>query len=282
MKTISIAFVLVAATLATRLFAQEYKIPVENSKDGKLTLNDFMGDFTVTGYDGKEIIISPASSDDEVKVPDRAKGLKPIYGRGVDNTGLGLRMEKNGNQVTLDCLLPITKRREYSVKVPNNFSVKIVSDCGRSGDITVQDVKNEVEVKNCQNIVIRNVAGSLVLSTISGDIEADNCVASNDQTISINTVSGDVKVKFSEFKTTSPVSLTTVSGEVDVTLPAKASVNLKMRTISGELYSDFEFPDTGKKMKQVGGNHVSLNLNGGGTELSLGTVSGNVYLRKEK
>jgi lia operon protein LiaG len=208
--------------------------------------------------------------------------LKPIYGKGTDNTGIGIKMEKNGNQITLTCLMSITKRREYKVKVPNNFSLKIKSECGRANDIIVQDMKNEVEVKTCQSIKIKNVTGSLVLATISGNIDVDKCGADKDQTISLATVSGDINAKFTEFNIKNPVSIASVSGEVDVTLSPKAAATVKMGSISGTVYSDFEFSDTGKKMKQVGGNQVDYSINGGGTELNLGTVSGNVYLRKGK
>src|ERR1044071_7158153 len=56
---------------ASSVHAQEYKIAVQNTKDGKLTLNDFPNDLPVEGYSGNEIIIS---SDLPGKTPDRAKG----------------------------------------------------------------------------------------------------------------------------------------------------------------------------------------------------------------
>jgi lia operon protein LiaG len=282
MKTIGCLFTLVAILVNTNMFAQEYKIPVENSKDGKLSLVDFMGDLPIEGYDGKEIIISTQDNDDDNAVPERAKGLKPIYGKGTDNTGIGVKVDKNGNQVSITCLMPITKRREYKVKVPFNFALKINSTCGRVDDVIVQDMKNEVEVTTCQDIKIKNVSGSLILSTISGDIDIDRYSADNDQTISVATVSGDIKIMFKEFNTKNPVSIRTVSGDLDVTLTPKAAVTVKMSSVSGTFYSDFEFTDSGKNMKQAGGNHANYPINGGGTEFDLGSVSGDVYLRKGK
>ena len=241
-----------------------------------------MCDFTIAGYDGKEIIVTTTGGKEDSDEPERAKGLKPIYGRGTDNTGIGLKMEKNGNQVSLTCLMPITKRREYDVKVPNNFSLKVKSDCGRVNNIVVKDMKNEVEIKTCQSITIKNVSGSLVLATINGSIDVDKCGLTKDQTISLATVNGSVNINFTEFNTTNSISLTTVNGGVDVTLPPKAAANIKMSTVSGTLFTDFDYTDTGKKMKQVGGSHVNFSINGGGTDIYLGTVNGNVYLRKGK
>ena len=282
MKNISYIFTVVAIIVTTSMFGQDYKIPVENTKDGKLTLDDFMGDFTIKGYDGKEIIISTEGDDEDNSVPERARGLKPIYGKGTDNTGIGVKMEKSGNQITLICLMPITRQKEYSVKVPNNFSLKVKSECGRVNDITVQDMKNEVEIQTCQDIKIKNVSGSLVLSTISGNIDVDKCGSDKDQTVSLASISGDITVKFNDFNLKNPISLSTISGELDVTLPQKAAANIMIKSVSGSYHSDFEITLSGNKMRQVGGSHMNFTINGGGTELNLSTVSGSVYLRKAK
>lgn len=133
----------------------EHRIAVQNTKEGKLTLNDFSGDLPIEAYSGNEIIIT---SDRGNRNPDRAKGLKPVYADGTDNTGIGVAMEKNGNQVTLQCLLPITQSANYRIKVPDNFSVKVDNECGHSGNVTVSDVKGEVEVKNCGSIKLKNVS----------------------------------------------------------------------------------------------------------------------------
>src|SRR5450432_1090631 len=82
------------------VYAQDYKIPVQNAKEGKLTLNDFSGNLPIEGYNGTEIIIT---SDRPSSTPSRAKGLQPLYAGGTDNTGMAVSVEKNGNQVTLQC-----------------------------------------------------------------------------------------------------------------------------------------------------------------------------------
>jgi len=241
-------------------FAQDYKVGVQNTKEGRLTLIDFSGELTVEGYSGNEIIIT---SDRKPDNPQRAKGLKPVYSAGTDNTGIGLYVEKNGNQLTIRCLLPITQRANYKVRVPDNFRIQVESECGKGGSVTVENIKNEVEVKNCQDIDIKNVTGSLVLSTISGDVE-----------ISLTDLTKDKALSFA-----------TISGEIDITIPAKAGVNLDMRTVTGAIYSDFEFPadDKEKNMKKIAGSgNVKAQLNGGGVDLKINNVSGNIYLRKGK
>jgi lia operon protein LiaG len=249
-----IAFVICSSV---SVHAQDYKIPVQNTKEGKLTLNDFPSDLPIEGYSGTDIIIT---SDQPEKPPARAKGLQPVYASGSDNTGLAVSVEKNGSHVTLQCLLPITKSANYKIKVPDNMNIEVDNECGHAGDVTVSNMKGEVEVKNCQGIKVKNVSGPLVLSTISGDIEIVFASLSKDRSISI----------------------ASVSGEIDVTVPALAGMDIELETISGNIYSDFDFPSDDKKMKRIGGNTVKSQLNGGGADLKLNNVSGNIYLRKGK
>lgn len=248
--------ILAICLTANGLLAQEYKVQVENSKSGKLILNDFTGDFPVEGYNGNEIIIT--GSSDRSRTPERAKGLKPVYAAGTDNTGIGLEVEKNGNTITITNLIPFIQRSNFRLKVPNNLAIKIESGCERSGDISIQNFTNEVEVNNCQSIELKNVSGPLVLSTISGDIN----------------------IVFSDVNKDKPTSIASVSGTIDITLPSKMAVDLEMGTISGAVYSDFDFSNDKDKMKRIGGNTIKTKLNGGGADLKINSVSGDVYLRK--
>jgi len=326
----------------SKLLAQEYKIPVENAKTGSLNLEDFKGDLTIEGYNGNEIIIN-STSESVNQVPEKAKGLKPVYANGVDNTGLGIGVEKEANQITLTCLLSFNKKGQYKLKVPENMSVKIgnvrsagsgkrfewessdfvdfktsrkemdsmkrelgdvqpwtktikgktIKSTGKTlklsrdtvdGDvfsygfgpgefnfgkknsnymlqnIYVRNMKNEIEISNLHSINLANVTGPVVLSTVSGNID----------------------VVFSELNKDKPISISSVSGEIDITLPPKSPVDLKMKTVSGTIYSDFDFPANNASMKQIGGSSMKYQLNGGGVDFSIITVSGNIYLRKGK
>lgn len=249
-------FLLVGSHIA---FSQEYKVTVQNSRDEKLVLNDFPSDIQVEGYSGKDIILTSMDGRSG-ETPARAKGLKPIYAGGVDNTGIGLSAEKKGNVVTVQCLLPITKSGEYKIKVPDNIALRIKKGCERGGKVTVQNMKNEIEINVCHSIVLNNVAGPLVLSTISGDID----------------------VAFTDVSKDKPISIATVSGRIDITLPSKTPMDLDMGTVSGNIYSDFDFDASDKQMRRIGGSTINTQLNGGGVDIKLTTVSGNIYLRKGK
>ena len=219
-------------------------------------MKDFPGDIPIEGYSGSEIIIT---GDANHETPERAKGLKPIYPGGVDNTGQGIKLEKNGDQVTLTYLLPITNEgREYKIKVPENVYLKLTSGCERQTDAHVQNMKGEVEINICGNISLKHVSGPLVLSTISGNID----------------------VVFSEVSKDKPISIASISGEIDVTLPANTPATVEMSNISGSMYSDFDFHSDDKDMKRIGGNSINGQINGGGVDLKIHDISGNIYLRK--
>ncbi len=259
MKTLKICLsTLILVFLTGPAWAQEYKIPVQNTKETKLILKNFSGDLPVEGYSGNEIVITSSSLD--LEPPERAKGLKPVYPGGTDNTGIGLEVEQNDGQILVSCLLPFTRKGEYRLKVPDNLALDMQSGCENSTEITITDMKNEIEIQNCHNITMENVTGPLILSTISGDID----IICND--ITANT----------------PFSINSVSGDIDISIPENAAINLEMRTVTGGFYSDFDFPEPEKDMKRVGGNQFSYKLNGGGSKFSLVTVSSYIYLRKHK
>ncbi len=236
--------------------AQEFRVQAANTKDARLSLEGFTENLPIEGYTGTEIIVTANSGD---FAPDeRSKGLKPIYAAGVDNTGIGVAIEKNGNHISLRCLLPFTKSGDYKLKIPENMALEITRDCARDGETTISNIRNEIEFKGCHDISLKNVTGPLVISTISGS----------------------VNVTFTDISKDKSISIASVSGEVDVTLPTKAGFNLEMGTVSGNMYSDFDFPATNNDMRRVGGGNIKAQLNGGGVDVKLQSISGNIYLRK--
>lgn len=236
--------------------AQEYKITTQNTKDGRLILKDFNGSLPIEGYSGNDIIITSTSGN--LTAPEKAKGLKPIFPAGTDNTGIGLDVQKIDNLITITCLIPFTRDGEYKMKVPENLVLELSSGCERSNDISIKNMKNEIDIKSCHDIKLKDVTGPLVLSTISGDID----------------------ITYSSINSAKSSSVNSISGEIDITLPVKTATDLELRTVSGAIYSDFDFSESQKNLKKVGGNETNYSLNGGGFKFNIGTVSGNIYLRK--
>ncbi len=255
-KKIIIALLIILPALS--LNAQAYKVTAPTGSDAMLVLKDFCGDMPIEGYAGTEIEIT--TNAEKIAPPERAKGLKPIFPAGTDNSGIGVSVDKKGNVTTITCLIPFTRRSEYSFRIPENLSVSIESGCENNNDISINGLKNEINIRNCQEITLTNVSGPLVLSTIAGDI-----------TITSN-----------ELSLGKPFSINSVSGDIDLTLPLKVALDVDLNTVSGGVYTDFDIAETKDNMKRVGGNQIGFTLNGGGTKLAISAVSGNIYLRKGK
>lgn len=249
-------FTVLICLISVQLSAQDYKIPAPAGQGGKVILKNFSHDLPVQGYNGTEIIFT--SPEGAVEAPERAKGLKPIYPAGTDNTGHGVSVEKDGTTVTITCLLPFTSSEEFSFRIPENLSLEIESGCENSTDISITGMKNEIVIKSCHGIDLKNITGPVVISSISGDVNVSFMAGFSDKPSSINAVSGDV----------------------DITLPSKAPVSMDLSTMNGGFYSDFEIPGSQKNMKRIGGSNLNFDLNGGGFKFSVVTITGNVYLRK--
>ncbi|MCU0393512.1 MAG: DUF4097 domain-containing protein [Thermoflexibacter sp.] len=242
----------------------EYKVKFGgSSKDRRLEIYIDKSDLTIEGYNGDELVITTNDND---APPERAKGLKSLYANGTDNTGLGLEVIAEGSTIKVT---KVNKRDgEYKIKVPKSVSILVEEMSWHGGDdIKLSDIEGEVEVQaKTSDVVIRNLSGSVVAHNTSGDID----------------------VIFSKVNPEKPTSITNISGEVDVTLPADTKANIKTKSISGEVYTDLEIVTEKKndpKAKGLDtwrtGYEAKGTLNGGGVEMRLESISGNVYIRKK-
>ncbi len=257
-KTIHILLALIVLPLVAA--AQQYKYQLANSGDQTVMIAmDRESDFTIQGYDGNQVLIDAL---DYRPPPEKAKGLKALYTSAEDNTGIGLSVTKENG------ILRIVRasRREgrYTIKIPDKANIK-VDEVNFGGDeITISNMKGEIEVKSkTSNVKLSNVSGPVTASSISGDIT----------------------VAYADMNMQKPTSISDISGTVDITLPADVKANLRMKSITGEIYTDLNIDLKNKRddMKMIsGGSTIEGTVNGGGVEFNLNTVSSNIYLRKKK
>ncbi len=158
---------------------------------------------------------------------------------------------------------------EITVPTHTNLELSTVND----GNILVEGVDGEMEISD--------VNGAITLTGVGGSVVA-------------HTVNGKVTATLARVATQKPMAFTSLNGAVDVTLPAAARANLKLRTDNGSVFTDFDLKvqpqgtsaiveDT----RQSGGRYrVEVNkviygsINGGGPEVELRTFNGNVYVRR--
>ena len=330
MKKILIAMVGLAAvlTLTVPVLAQAQEaapdrvtVPLSDpSKPARIEAHVMRGSITVKGYQGKDVIVEAkvrekslskstglagnyrelaaiagrtprpvvvapgepdrptrpfavavpfATAPDEKSAEEKAKkaaGMKKISGLAAT----GLEVEEEDNVVHIS-----TQAWKYAtdlvIQVPTASSLEIGST--NDGEIVIENISGEIEVNNSFGpVALRNVSGTAVIHAVNGDIE-----------VSLNRI-GD-----------KPMSFSTMNGDVDVTLPAEAKASLKMKTQSGEVYSDFDIALSRAPQKvedseksERGKFRISFesaiygNINGGGPEITLNTYSGDIYIRKKK
>jgi hypothetical protein len=159
-------------------------------------------------------------------------------------------------------------------------------DPGEWNDLNVQD--NDVKV----DFTVRVPAGvRLAARNVSGDVEAEGMRG----WVEARSVSGDVRLSTTGYGEASTVSgeifaslgsaawsggleFSSVSGDVTVEIPAGAGTDVRIRTMSGEVETDFPLEVERRSMRRS----VRGTLGGGGRELAVTTLSGDVRLRRAR
>ena len=92
------------------------------------------------------------------------------------------------------------------------------------------------------------------------------------------TISGDYTFEYAGQE----MDLKTISGAIDISVPERLGLDFRVKTISGEVYSniEIEYPNGKEGLRQIVGQKFKGRINKGGIESNFETISGNIYLRK--
>jgi DUF4097 and DUF4098 domain-containing protein YvlB len=136
-----------------------------------------------------------------------------------------------------------------------------------AGPVTVTASAERLEINALSGAVrATNVNGPVDINSVSGPVYLSGRSLSG----SISGVSGNVVV---EGSLAGPLSIESHSGDVELKLPGSTSADVDVTSYSGGFRSDF---GTGRR----DGNERHLRLNGGGTDVTITTFSGNVKLTR--
>lgn len=270
-KTIFVALVLIllASFYAQSQDREQLTVPVSDpTKEIKLNANLITGSIKVIGYDGKDIIIDAIAPVSEKKqTRERTDGMKKISTN--DGFEIVAREQNNTINVSTD---RVNMKVNLSIKVPHKASLKLKTI--NDGDIYVENVSGNHEISNINGeIKMKNVAGSVVA----------------------NTINEDIIINFTSITPNTPMAFTTLNGNVDVTFPATVKANVKLKSDMGEVLTDFDIDvdKTAAKVKQTADKEKGLykiqkdewtygKINGGGPEIMMKTMHGDVLIRKIK
>src|SRR5262245_30914289 len=253
------------------------------SRPGNVQVHVMGGSITVKGGNRKDVLVSPAPPTDAAASPGRGNAARQAargrQGRGAatqtstqtpDDIPPGMKrltppagfsIEARKHEVSIST--GFARSRNFEIQVPARTNLNLSSF---GGPILVEGVEGEIEVtSNGGPVTLTNVAGAVVATSHGGPVTARLVRVSSDK----------------------PMSFTSFGGNVDVTLPALVRANVKLRSLQGEVYTDFDLQQKagGATTRKDGGfqfdgNTIVGTLNGGGPEIELRTFSGRVLLRK--
>lgn len=294
MKTIktAAAFLLLMA-VATGIKAQaeqkeQLVVPLsEPGKAFKLEVSLVNGSIKVVSYEGKDIVIDVQAGSE--RKPDK---------KGRDNSGVNVNVDVNtntGRSSTSNGMKRINAGNAFDVSAEEkNNRVTVHSDSWKAPvTLTIKVPQSEANLKlgtiNHGDISVNNVNGEMEISNTNGGIQLNNISGS----VVANTVNGPVVATFKNIDPKAAMAFSTLNGNVDVTFPASFKGNVKLKSDMGEMYTDFDI-ETDKNQSKVNRssqsglfrvnieNWVYGKINGGGPELMMKNMTGNIYIRKAK
>jgi hypothetical protein len=240
---------------------QRAVVPARNSTRPRLVKASLMqAGITVKTHAGKEVIVE-ASGSGRRAAEKNSEGL-----RRIDIPFGGFSVEEEDNVISIHA--QPNMGGTLTVTVPADTSLQLKS---LQGAITVDGVRGEIEV-NAHNgkIELTNVAGTVVASSLNGGIKAT----------------------LDRVDPAKPLSFSSQNGSIEVALPADTKANLKMRSLHGSIWTDFDMAVSGNKPQtSSGGNNAKFEvkfdstmyatINGGGVEANFSTLNGRIVIKKK-
>jgi hypothetical protein len=156
---------------------------------------------------------------------------------------------------------------------------------GGGGNMNVRD--NDVQV----DFTVRVPAGVRFHGrTVNGGVEADN-IAADVEAYTVNggirvstaglaramTVNGSIRATMGRADWQGELQFATVNGGIDLIFPPTLSAEVEAETLNGHIESDFPVTAQGRFSRR---RRLEGVINGGGRELRLKTVNGNVEIRR--
>jgi hypothetical protein len=249
-------------------------------KPFRLNLGWLEGNIEIISHEGNEIVVEAELNPEKKKSQPNANQNINTNRNNNLNTGIGSPKETTtviGKYVTItetDNTVKIGPVNIYNsvnlvVKVPRNIVTLNIS-IAQAGSVSVKNISGETEVNNPN--------GSITLTNISGSVVATS-------------VNGNITVSFASVTENSPMAFSTLVGKIDVSFPASFKANMKIQSDEGGLFSDFDilFDEAIPKMSKIStppqyrtrlSGKLTGKINGGGAEILMKNMMGNIYVRK--
>ncbi len=220
------------------------------------------GNITVQAYDGADvemIIDRSLSAENEAEMLAAHRDVVLDTG---DNTATIHAIVRYPNQQTCGGTNGYTSRPGYHVRF--DFTIRVP-----------RAVRLRLCTINSSIVLVAGTVGDFDVRNINGRIAMTD-VAGSGNAIAVN---GAVTASFVSAPQRSS-SFRTVNGDVAITLPDGASADLHLKTLNGQLFTDFaakpKAQDAGAIRGMLGGTSTTVRAGNGGPDLTLESLNGDV------
>ncbi|GJM32979.1 MAG: hypothetical protein DHS20C18_19800 [Saprospiraceae bacterium] len=192
--------------------------------------------------------------------------------------------------------VPVSKKVNLNLKFGSNIEVQPTTQT-KLGIKTIITYKNEADLKIHQMQVEENKNELRIVADMNKeylnsksdkwncwDCEKTDCqcyriafvvMVPKDVELNLETISGNIEIP--QLKNT--IQAKSISGFIDVGIGANAQRQLNFKSVTGEIFTDFDL--TLDKNSTPFSKKLNAPLNGGGPMLALETISGDIFFRKK-
>jgi hypothetical protein len=280
---------------------------------GKVIVQMGLGDISVTGADVSDVTLTTSEELSDDSAP-REDGLRRL------NPGVNYSVTREGNTITIRASGFLGGHRHFADGAPNDIVVRVPRGTGvkiertAPGDTKLENLAGDVEIRAMSGDVwLAGLTGGAVVETMNGDVDAAFGTVAADRPISISTANGDVELRVPA-DTRATVRFRTLRGDMLTDFDAD-----QLKTLTEDVVRVEEKVARGERVEAEivrrkairaaamggaasvppvppippmphlpsvpvisGGVVIASDLNGGGTGITITTLSGDIVFRKAK
>lgn len=245
----------------------------------------------VSSIRGPVEIVSVDTATAEVKIVRSARTRADLEYHKIE-------VQQTGNSLVVRGLQEPDERRGQNIQVDHHvilrvprridLSIKSVSGWIKAGDVdgpahfssisgsaNIGNVGDKLQVSSISgSLEVGNVAGDARVSSVSGNVELGQVNGS----LKVSSVSGGLSTTLTSLSSQG-IHINSVSGSIELIFKSDVNADFDARNISGQVHLDVPNVTRDSEEKSNSSN-VRARIGGGGTPITINSVSGNIRLTR--